>query len=114
MASPRAALTYEDFLTIPEDHSRRHEILDGELVVSPMPLTLRSSDPTVDRRRKFDLYARYDVPCYWLIEPDERVIDACELAGGVYRLARRASGDDPVTLPPFGALAFAPAVLWRP
>ncbi len=29
--------TYQDYLTIPEDTSRRHEIVDGELFVTPAP-----------------------------------------------------------------------------
>ncbi len=29
--------TYQDYLAIPEDTSRRHEIVDGELVVTPAP-----------------------------------------------------------------------------
>jgi Uma2 family endonuclease len=184
MATPRAALTYEDFLAMPEDNSRRHEILDGELVVSPTPVTLHqrivgrlfvlldahvrsqglgevfvspiavvlantsvvgpdlvyvASDRTavvkdrgiegaptlaievsspstrrLDRRRKFEVYARYGVPHYWIVDTGERAIEAYDLADGAYRLARRAAGDDPVRLPPFGELSFATASLWRP
>lgn len=33
---PRRKLTYEDYLTFPED-GRRHEVLDGEHYVSPAP-----------------------------------------------------------------------------
>ncbi|MFW6199625.1 MAG: Uma2 family endonuclease [Gemmatimonadota bacterium] len=29
--------TYQDYLSIPEDSSRRHEIVDGELFVTPAP-----------------------------------------------------------------------------
>ena len=29
--------TYQDYLTIPEDTSRRHEIVDGELFVTAAP-----------------------------------------------------------------------------
>src|SRR5690242_18625737 len=29
--------TYDDLLAMPEDTSKRYEIFDGELVVSPMP-----------------------------------------------------------------------------
>jgi Uma2 family endonuclease len=68
----------------------------------------------LDRRRKFELYARHGVPYYWMVETDERVIEAYELAGGAYRLALRAAGEAPVSLPPFPALSFAPEALWRP
>ena len=33
---PRTRLTYEDFLLFPDD-GRRHELLDGEHVVTPSP-----------------------------------------------------------------------------
>ena len=35
-ASPSHKLTYEDYVTLPDD-GRRYEILDGELAVSPSP-----------------------------------------------------------------------------
>ncbi|HEY8693104.1 MAG TPA: Uma2 family endonuclease [Chloroflexota bacterium] len=37
MAVARKVWTYEDLLDIPEDISNRHEIIDGELYVSPSP-----------------------------------------------------------------------------
>lgn len=37
MAVAKKAWTYADLLDIPEDISKRHEIIDGELYVSPSP-----------------------------------------------------------------------------
>ena len=34
---PQVRYTYRDYLSIPEDNSRRHEIVDGELFVTPAP-----------------------------------------------------------------------------
>jgi len=76
-------------------------------VVSP-------STRVVDRGRKFQIYARYGVAYYWIVETDERAIDAYELADGAYRLALRAAGDRPVRCPPFDDLAFPPESLWMP
>ena len=70
------------------------------------------STPTIDRRTKLQLYARHRVPYYWIVDPDARAIDGYELADDVYRLALRASGTAPVTLPPFPDLRFAPESLW--
>ena len=39
MAVHRVVLTYEGYLARPDD-GRRHEILDGEVAVSPTPVTL--------------------------------------------------------------------------
>jgi hypothetical protein len=36
-ARPKARYTYEDYLATPEDSSRRCEIVDGELFVTPTP-----------------------------------------------------------------------------
>ena len=182
MATSRAKLTAEEFFALPEDTGQRYDLLDGELIVSPRPMTLHQrivgrlfvlldnhvrehglgevflspiavvlsntsvSEPDLvyvardraalvtaraiegaptlhievlspstrrlDRSRKFELYARYGVPYYWIVETDERAIEAYELTGGVYRLALRAAGDEPVALPPFGALSFVPESLW--
>ena len=38
--------TYQDYLAIPEEPGRRYEIVDGELVVTPMPRS-RHGDPKV-------------------------------------------------------------------
>lgn len=38
-ARPKVRYTYEDYLSIPEDISHRHEIIDGELYVAPSPRT---------------------------------------------------------------------------
>lgn len=70
------------------------------------------STPTIDRKTKLQLYARYRVPCYWIVDPDARVIDAYEAADAGYRLVTRASGAAPVSLPPFPDLRFVPESLW--
>ena len=70
------------------------------------------STPRIDRQTKLQLYARYGVPCYWIVDPEMLTVDAYELAGDAYRLVTRASGATPVALPPFPALRFAPESLW--
>ncbi len=66
----------------------------------------------IDRSTKRQLYARYGVPDYWIVDPEARVIEAYGLSDGGYQLAVRAAGREPVSLPPFPDLAFAPATLW--
>ncbi len=49
-------------------------------VVSP-------STGAIDRRRKLQLYARYAVPNYWIVDPPARTIEAHALAHGRYEEA---------------------------
>ncbi|MBI2154339.1 MAG: Uma2 family endonuclease [Candidatus Rokubacteria bacterium] len=46
-----------------------------------------------DRVEKAQLYARYDVPHYWLVDPEARAIEAFELAEGQYRRTARLAGE---------------------
>jgi Uma2 family endonuclease len=74
-------------------------------VVSP-------SSGVIDRRRKLQLYARYAVPHYWIVDPPERTIQAHALEHGVYQLAGVLSEATPVALPPFGDLILDPQEIW--
>lgn len=68
---------------------------------------------TNDRGSKFQLYARYGVPYYWIADSDARVLEGYELTTGVYRLVDRLQGQGQVALPPFPELALALDELWR-
>ena len=73
---------------------------------------LSPSTRTIDRVTKRALYARYDVPHLWLVDPDARAIEAFTLEGGRYDLAASAAGSAPVDLPPFTGLGLVPDRLW--
>ena len=73
---------------------------------------LSPSSAVVDRTRKRELYAHYGVPYLWFVDPDTRELEAHVLEAREYRLARRASGTEPVDLPPFTDLALVPFSLW--
>jgi len=47
------------------------------------------STARVDRGAKLQLYARYGIPHYWIVDPEARSIDAFVLAGGAYQAAAR-------------------------
>ena len=74
---------------------------------------LSPSTAMIDRTRKRQLYARYRVPNYWLVDVDARDIEACVLRSGEYVLAARVSGAEPVDLSPFVGLGLVPASLWQ-
>lgn len=57
---------------------------------------LSPSNPRHDRVRKRALYARGGVREYWIVSPEAATIEVLTLEGDVYRLHRRAGGDEPV------------------
>ena len=59
----------------------------------------------VDRRRKRDLYARYGVPCYWIVDADARVIEMYRLTAGGHELLARPAGAIMIAAEPFPRLA---------
>src|SRR5262249_32369937 len=65
-----------------------------------------------DRGIKAELYRRYGVPHYWIVDPDGRTLEAYRLAGGRYMLLAEVADTAAVSLPPFPDLVFAPASLW--
>jgi Uma2 family endonuclease len=73
---------------------------------------LSPSTRRIDRVTKARLYARYDVPFLWLVDPDARTVEAFELHGARYTLALAATGSEPVDLPPFTGLGLVPGRLW--
>ncbi|MFN8094658.1 MAG: Uma2 family endonuclease [Vicinamibacteria bacterium] len=59
-----------------------------------------------DRGRKADLYLRASVPHYWIVDPEERTLEAFEARDGAWlRLGAWTDGDEP-RIPPFEAIAF--------
>lgn len=73
---------------------------------------LSGSTAARDRGQKLQLYARYAVPHYWIVEIERRAIEAYELTEGAYRLVTRASGRGAIPLPPFPDLQLVPDSLW--
>ena len=70
------------------------------------------SSAGIDRRRKLQLYARYAVPYYWIVDPPVRTIEAHVLTQGAYREAGTLSGTAEVSLPPFPDLTLDPREIW--
>jgi Uma2 family endonuclease len=62
------------------------------------------STAQTDRHTKRELYARFGVPCYWIVDPDARAIELYGLAGGAYELMARATGDALIVAEPFPGL----------
>jgi Uma2 family endonuclease len=74
---------------------------------------LSPSTSRVDRTTKRQLFERYGVPYYWIVDPDARTIDVYRAASGVYAEPDRRGPDDLDDLPPFPGLRIDAAALWR-
>ena len=64
---------------------------------------LSPSTQHVDRGKKRDIYARFGLPEYWLVDPDANTIERCsEPSGNNYQTVEMFTGDMPsATLPGF-------------
>ena len=74
---------------------------------------LSPSTRTIDRTTKLQLYARYRVPYYWIVDPAARAIDVYQLVGDAYESPRRFSDGALADLPPFETLRLDATSLWR-
>jgi Uma2 family endonuclease len=71
------------------DHAIRHA---PDLCVE----ILSPSTEATDRGRKLQMFARYGVPEYWIVDPVNECIEVHRLEAGSYVLVQRATGDDEV------------------
>ncbi|MBI3028464.1 MAG: Uma2 family endonuclease [Candidatus Rokubacteria bacterium] len=96
------------------DPTRLSLISDRGIEGAPTLVVEITSPPTtiIDRSTKPLLYAKYGVPHYWIVDPEAHAVEAYVLSEGAYQLSARVAGSEPVSLPPFPTLAFAPASLW--
>ena len=96
------------------DAARRSVISERGIEGAPTLVVevMSPSTGAIDRRRKLQLYARYDVPYYWIVDPPARTIEAYALARGRYRDAGAISGTTPAALQPFPDLTLDPGGIW--
>src|SRR5438132_945959 len=94
--------------------SARLSLVSARGIEGPPTLAVEILSPStlaVDRGVKLQLYARYGVPYYWIVEPEARNVEAYVLTGEAFRLAGRLAGMDRGSLPPFPELTIDPATL---
>src|SRR3972149_6240022 len=88
----------------------RSRLVSERGIEGPPTLVVEILSPSttgIDRGTKRQLYAKYGAPHYWIVDPEARTIEAHVLSEAKYQLAARVFGSEPVSLPPFPALAFA-------
>jgi Uma2 family endonuclease len=59
-----------------------------------------------DKGRKLRMFARYEVPEYWIVDADVRTLEIRSLRGSFYEVTVEASGDAVVTSPLLQNLSF--------
>lgn len=95
--------------------ARRLASITSRGIEGPPTLIVQVLSPStarIDRTTNLQLFARHGVPYYWIVDPEARVIEAYVLREGTYDLALRASGSNPVPLPPFDDLPIIPDSIW--
>lgn len=95
-------------------NDRRHIVTERAIEGSPTLLIEILSPAThqTDRLTKAQLYARYEVPHYWLVDPDQRTLEAYELARDHYNLVASAQNADVFTPSLFPGLSIQLGDLW--
>ncbi len=96
------------------DQSRLGQVSDRG-IEGPPTLVIEVVSPSttlIDRSRKHQLYARHGVPFYWLVDPEDRSVEAFVLGSRGYVSALKTTGADLVSPPPFSGLALSPDSLW--
>ena len=73
---------------------------------------LSPSTRKLDLEGKRPIYAREGIAHLWLVDPSARTLEAFRLADGDRSPAGSASEAEPVSLPPFEAVAFPLDALW--
>jgi Uma2 family endonuclease len=73
---------------------------------------LSPSTIQIDRHTKLQLYARYGVLYYWIVDPEARLIEAYRLEAGSYALSVRSAGHEPFSAEPLGDLILTAAAVW--
>ena len=95
-------------------NDRRHIVTERAIEGSPT-LVIEILSPTThraDRVTKAQLYAKHNVPHYWLIDPDQQTIEAYELVVDHYDLVASARDAEVFTPSLFPGLSIRLADLW--
>ena len=91
----------ERMQTFPED--QRFEIVPDWVCEILSPRTAE-----FDRGEKANTYLHYGVAFYWIVDPKARTVEALAARDGAWRDVGSCSGDTPIRLPPFDAVALPP------
>jgi Uma2 family endonuclease len=88
----------------------RQQIITERAVEGVPDLVIEILSPTTrrtDRVTKAQIYARHSVPGYWIVDPEQEIIEIYLLEANGYRLAATLQGKTPMAAPPFTELEIA-------
>lgn len=90
--------------------SARQRIITEKAIEGAPDLVIEILSPgtsRTDRVTKAQIYARHSVPAYWIVDPEQEVIEIYLLEADGYRLAATLQGKTPMFAPPFKELEIA-------
>jgi Uma2 family endonuclease len=93
--------------------SGRSALVSARGIEGPPTLAVEIVSPStaqVDRGAKLQLYGRHGIGHYWIVDPEQRSIEAYAAVDGGFRVIARLTGSDRGSLPPFSSLPIAAAV----
>jgi Uma2 family endonuclease len=93
----------------------RATIITKRAIEGPPDLIVEILSPTTarrDRTRKASLYFRFGVSYYWLVDPEERILETYERGKRRYRRTARHAGATVAHAAPFADLALDLAKVW--
>ena len=88
----------------------RQNIITDRAIEGAPDLVIEILSPTTRRRdrvTKAQIYARHQVPAYWIVDPERETVDVYILNVESYRLTASLQGETPLAVPPFTELKFA-------
>jgi len=85
-------------------HEKAEKIISGERLKGPPDLVIEilspgSENTRRDRVAKHELYARHEVPEYWIVDPVQRIVEIYRPENGSYVIAATLAGLDEVSTP---------------
>ena len=88
----------------------RQNIITDRAVEGAPDLVIEILSPATsrtDRITKAQIYARHEVPAYWIVAPEQETVEVYLLSVDGYKQAATLQGETPVSAPPFAELKIA-------
>lgn len=112
-------VTFSDITVVQPDifyvSGEQKQILKETRVDGPPTLVVEILSPSnsrKDRLQKLQIYQKYKVPHYWLVDPKEKTLECFSLTDGTYALIATGMEKDVVEHPDFKGLEIPLANLW--
>lgn len=70
------------------------------------------STRSIDRAKRFSIYARERVPHAWLVDPLHKTVEVLKLTGDAWQIVHVYAGEEQMAASPFEAIAIDLATIW--